>query len=178
MHDIHTRLAHQDSCNASHDSRLNSQDSRLEAQEAQFKEVQTAQQNTNSLLDRLMGEVHKIQVNQEKLLSQPSSPPHTERTVPVSTSTPYQHPNAHFHDGTRPPSLNTHCQDPPRKDEDGCQHDQAFRWVPPRAELTKFDDNMLVDWLEDCEYYFTISHTPKFYKVQTVIHFLVGKARE
>jgi hypothetical protein len=31
MNDIHTRLAHQDSYNASHDSRINSQDSCLEA---------------------------------------------------------------------------------------------------------------------------------------------------
>jgi Retroviral aspartyl protease/Ty3 transposon capsid-like protein len=122
-----------------------------------------------------MGEVHKIQVNQEKLLSQPSSPP---RTVPVSMSTLYQHPNARSHDGNQPPSLSNHCQDPPRKDEDWRQHDQTFRWVPPRAELTKFDGNMLVDWLEDCEYYFTISHTPEFYKVQIVISYLVGEARE
>jgi hypothetical protein len=103
------------------------------------------------------------------------SPSHAERTAPMQTSTPYnRHPHA--------PPLDTFRQhshpDPLRRDDDWRQPDSSSRWVPSRAELTKFDGTNLVDWLNDCEYYFCTSQIPEFYKVQTVIPSLVGEARE
>jgi hypothetical protein len=97
-----------------------------------------------------------------------------QQIVPMQTSTPYKHLHV--------PSLDTSRQhshpDPPRRDDDWRQPDSSSCSVPPRAELTKFDDTNLVEWLDDCEYYFCTSHTPEFYMVRTVIPSLVGEAHE
>jgi hypothetical protein len=114
--------------------------------------------------------------------SAPSPPPVTqspsprvERTIPINNSTPYRHPHARSADAARPPPS---FQDHLRKDEEWRIGENSGRWVLPRAELSKFDGSNLRDWLEDCDYFFSLCHTPEFYKVSIVIPYLLGEARE
>jgi hypothetical protein len=83
-----TRLANQH-------SHLTSQESRSDTHDTQFKEVQTAQQHTNSMLECLLGEVQKLQ-QAKASSSPPSPPPRVECTVPVLNFTLYQPPHARF----------------------------------------------------------------------------------
>jgi Ty3 transposon capsid-like protein len=157
-------------------SRLTSIDARLENNEAQLKDHQQATTILTDKVTQLGSDVQKLQPNTTSIpfvLSQPINQ-NTDKSIP----SPYQHPHARQSETNKPPSSHSIYQDNSRKDDDWRQPDSTPHWLPPRAEMTKFDGSNLIDWLEDCEYYFHISHTPDYYKVQTVIPFLTGDARE
>jgi hypothetical protein len=50
-------------------------------------------------------------------------------------------------------------------DDEGCSANPSSRWLPSRTVLSKFDGTNLVDWLENYKYFFSLSHTPEFYKM-------------
>jgi hypothetical protein len=56
--------------------------------------------------------------------------------------------------------------------------DHIPKWHTPRAELSKFDGTGVIDWIEDCEFFFDITHTHENSKVQTIIPYLVGEVKE
>jgi Retroviral aspartyl protease/Ty3 transposon capsid-like protein len=64
------------------------------------------------------------------------------------------------------------------KDDVWHTHEQLPKWHPPRADLAKFDGTGVMDWIEDCEFFFDITHIYDNAKVSTVISYLVGEARE
>jgi hypothetical protein len=90
----------------------------------------------------------------------PSPTSHMEHTIPVHTSTPYQHPYARHSDQTRQHPVQEH----PRRDDEWQTLDTNPHWLPPRTELNKFDGTDLVDWLEDCEYFFLSTIHQNFIK--------------
>jgi hypothetical protein len=47
--------------------------------------------------------------------------------------------------------------------------DYTSKWSPPHAELNKFDGSDIIEWLEDCEFYFDIYNNAKNYKVKTIV---------
>jgi hypothetical protein len=150
-------------------TRIANQDSRLDKYDSQFADTAT-------LLTQLVNDMKKNQSVQAATSSISRSPPaRTEPPLPPPTSTSYQHPHARAQDENRPSILH---QELLRKDEEWRTTDYSQRWQSRRFELPKFDGTGILDWLEDCEYYFQTSHISEYYKVQYVIPSLMGDARE
>jgi hypothetical protein len=65
-----------------------------------------------------------------------------------------------------------------RREPEWRSTDNLPKWHTPRAELTKFNGSNVVDWIEDCEFYFDVTHTPEHSKVTIITPCLMGEARE
>lgn len=50
----------------------------------------------------------------------------------------------------------------------------------PRIEFPNFsgNGNDVIDWLENCEYYFDLCQTPEMYKTRLAVIHMIGDARE
>jgi Retrotransposon gag protein len=129
-------------------------------------------------------------------LSQPFSPPapfpsssfHKKSRQPPSSRRNYHahcqhdhqrfHPHHHYDSDFRHHLDTAPFHDSSRSEEGWHTHDSSTKWHPPRAELSKFDGSNVMDWLEDCEFSFEVTHTPGHRKVQTTISYFIGEARE
>jgi Retroviral aspartyl protease/Ty3 transposon capsid-like protein len=157
------------------DSQVEQLNSQVDQIHSQFTQFATQHAHVPEMLQLLLDKMDKN--HSPQLTASPTAtltPSRIEKTVPVQNSAPYRHPHAFPSDNFKQHSH----PEPPRRDDDWCHTDSTLRWVPPRAELTKFDGTNLIDWLDDYEYYFCTSHTPEFYKIQMVIPSLTGEARE
>lgn len=47
-----------------------------------------------------------------------------------------------------------------------------------KVGFSKFCGTGLIEWLEDCEYYFDLFQTPEMYKTRMTIPYFTGDARE
>jgi hypothetical protein len=112
-------------------------------------------QNSLSVLQQLIGDMSKLHVSTSTNPPTSPSPPQHQVTL---TSIPYQPPHTRNLDHSRPPPIHHPHHDPPRREDDWCQHHNSSNWQQPRTELSKFDGSNLLDWLEDCEYYFRLAH--------------------
>jgi hypothetical protein len=70
-----------------------------------------------------------------------------------------------------------HHQEHSRRDDEWHSFDFAPKWHPLRADMPKFDGTSVIDWLENCEFFFEVTHNLHS-KVQMVIPSLIGEARE
>jgi hypothetical protein len=74
---------------------------------------------------------------------------------------PHNHPNHdqfYFQEHPRR-SAHQNSHDHNRGDGGWNAHDQIPKWHPPRADLSKFDGTDVMDWIEDCGFFFSISLT-------------------
>jgi hypothetical protein len=84
---------------------------------------------------------------------------------------------AHFQEHARRSDI-PYFHDNQRREDAWSTQDNIPKWHVPRVELPKFDGSGVVDWVKDCEYFFDITHTQENSKVQLIIPYLVGEARE
>jgi hypothetical protein len=120
-------------------SRLTSINARLETNEVQLKDQQQAATILTDKVTQLGCDIQKLQSTATSIPSDSSQSiaHNTDKLVP----SPYQHPHARQFDTGKPPSSHSPYQDNSRKNDDWCQPNTTPRWVPPRAEMTKFDSS-------------------------------------
>jgi hypothetical protein len=130
---------------------------RLTVQEANWNETSC---HHDYQFEHMMGEFQSLKAT--VIQAQPPTPPycHSSSFQPRSqhhSASTYPHHDIsthrkhHLDNEFQPPLRSYRHHDEPRREYDWHNNDFMPRWHIPRAELPKFDDSNVVDWIEDCE---------------------------